>query len=166
MVTRLGLYGGARKPYGSFAGKGLGAKSYVKTITRHGLYGGARPPYGDFSGKVESDLEDDAIITSGGYHFQARPTQEAIDKWLAQELDPNVSVKVKVREFAPQLEQSDPALFEDLVSARQAIEQFQRPLLPSEIEKVRDGFVSITDLLPDYRLDEMEEEAIVLLMMM
>lgn len=111
-------------------------------------------------------VDGETVTSSGGANFQARPTQEAIDKWLAQELDPNVPVKVKVREFAPQLEQSDPSLFEDLVSARQAIEQFQRPLLPSEIEKVRDGFVSITDLLPDYRLDETEEEAIVLLMMM
>ena len=117
-------------------------------------------------GVSTAEVTEEVITTSGGFHYQGRPTQEAIDRWLAEELDPSVEVRVKARTFVPQLEALDPALFEDLVSAREAVEQFQRPLLPSEIERVRGGFVSIADLLPDYNLDEMDEEAIVLLMMM
>ena len=56
-VTRLGLYGAARKPYGSFAGKSPsagGSKVYTKTFTRQGLYSGPRIPYGSFAGKSPS----------------------------------------------------------------------------------------------------------------
>lgn len=53
-VTRLGLYGAARGPYGSFSGKTAfaGTKVYTKTFTRQGLYSGPRIPYGAFSGKT------------------------------------------------------------------------------------------------------------------
>ena len=50
MVTRLGLYGGARLRYGSFEGKG--AVVEIDVVTRLGLYGGARIPYGSFAGKA------------------------------------------------------------------------------------------------------------------
>lgn len=53
MVTRLGLHGGARGPYGSFGGKvgggGGGTKPFIEAFTRLGLYGGARSPYGSFT---------------------------------------------------------------------------------------------------------------------
>lgn len=54
-VTRLGLYGAARGPYGSFAGKTAyvppASKPYTSTFTRLALHGGARPPYASFAGK-------------------------------------------------------------------------------------------------------------------
>ena len=57
-VSRLGLYGGSRSPYGSFAGKTAYAppasKPYTKTFTRLGLYGSTRTPYGAFAGKTET----------------------------------------------------------------------------------------------------------------
>ena len=109
------------------------------------------------------------VTSSGGMNFQARPTQEAIDKWLAQELDPTVREqvreKVKAKVLLPLIgvEGSD---YADLEAQREAIERFSVPLMPSQIERVKSGVVSINDLLPDYNLDEMDEEAIVLLMMM
>ena len=48
MVTRLGLGGFTRPPYGSFEGK----IEYIPPVTRLALYGGARPPYGSFAGKI------------------------------------------------------------------------------------------------------------------
>jgi len=109
------------------------------------------------------------VTSSGGMNFQARPTQESIDRWLAEELDP--SVKQQVREkitakvLLPQIE-AGAEHYEDLVAQREMVEMLGVPLMPSEIERVKSGVVSINDLLPDYNLDEMDEEAIVLLMMM
>lgn len=55
-TTRLGLYGGARQPYGSFAGKTelTSGPHPVAEITRLGLYGGPRQLYGSFVGKTAS----------------------------------------------------------------------------------------------------------------
>ena len=54
--TRLGVYGGPRQPYGSFAGKVESGGEPVGTEvhTRLGAYGGPRQRYGSFAGKVES----------------------------------------------------------------------------------------------------------------
>jgi hypothetical protein len=52
MLTRLGLYGGARPEYGDFSPKDSGGtKGFVSIFTRQSLYGGPRPLYGDFSAK-------------------------------------------------------------------------------------------------------------------
>lgn len=107
------------------------------------------------------------VTSSGGFH--ARPTQEAIDRWLLEELDPvvreQVREKVKAKVLLPliRVESTD---YADLEAQREAIERFSVPLMPSQIEKVKSGVVSINDLIPDYNLDEMDEEVIVLLMMM
>ena len=53
MVTRLGLGGGSRGLYGSFAGKTPQATPEGDAVTRLGLYGGTRSPYGSFAGKTE-----------------------------------------------------------------------------------------------------------------
>ena len=50
-VTRLGLYGAARKPYASFAGKTPQTPA-VSVVTRLGLHGGPRSPYASFAGKT------------------------------------------------------------------------------------------------------------------
>ena len=50
-ITRKGNYGGARSPYGSFAGKG-NSGPVTGPVTRHGNYGGARALYGSFDGKT------------------------------------------------------------------------------------------------------------------
>ena len=52
-ITRLGNYGGARQPYGSFSPKAedVAGKS-TDQLTRLGGYGGARQLYGTFSGKT------------------------------------------------------------------------------------------------------------------
>lgn len=51
-ITRLGLNGASRTPYGSFAGKNLSRS--VGHITRLGLDAGARPRYGSFAGKTST----------------------------------------------------------------------------------------------------------------
>ncbi|MHA2067290.1 MAG: hypothetical protein ACXABY_23225 [Candidatus Thorarchaeota archaeon] len=59
MLTRLGLYGGARPEYGDFSSKsGDGTKGFVSIFTRQSLYGGPRPLYGDFSGKDAGDTKE------------------------------------------------------------------------------------------------------------
>jgi hypothetical protein len=72
MTTRLGEYGGARQPYGSFIGKEI--ESGVKPsdrITRLGLYGGPRQLYGSFAGKEieagEGGKSSDRITRLGCY---------------------------------------------------------------------------------------------------
>jgi hypothetical protein len=168
VFTRHGLHGGPRKPYGSFAGKEAseGTKPFTSVWTRHGLHGGPRIPYGSFEGKLPTEIEE-VVTSSGG--FYARPTQEQIDKWLLEELDPSVSKEVRERVRAkvllPQIEVGTEN-YENLEAQREAIERLGVPLMPSQIEKAKSGVVSIEDLLPDYNLDEMDEEAIVLLMMM
>jgi hypothetical protein len=72
MVTRLGLYGAARSPYGSFSSKGAGTtKSYSIDFTRLGLYGAARSPYGSFAGKIPV-APDSGIVTRLGLYGGAR----------------------------------------------------------------------------------------------
>ena len=67
-VTRLGLHGGPRSPYGSFAGKAAAPlKTYTKTFTRLGLHGGPRPPYGSFAGKTQQQIEAVEEIATGGW---------------------------------------------------------------------------------------------------
>ena len=54
-ITRHGNYGGARSPYGPFAGKAVaGTGRTIGTVTRHGVYGGARGLYGSFAGKASA----------------------------------------------------------------------------------------------------------------
>ena len=77
-TTRLGLYGGARPSYGSFADK----ESTVKPrLTRLGLHGGARPPYSDHSraaiGKSQSH------ITRLGQHGGPRMRYSSFAKSVA-----------------------------------------------------------------------------------
>lgn len=51
-VTRLGLGGGPRGLYGSFAGKQAGGGPDTTPVTRLGLGGSTRGLYGSFAGKV------------------------------------------------------------------------------------------------------------------
>ena len=53
-TTRLGLYGGARPPDGSFADK---ASTVKPRLTRLGLHGGPRMRYSSFAKSVVSDEE-------------------------------------------------------------------------------------------------------------
>jgi hypothetical protein len=58
MVTRLGLYGGARSStYGDFSQKtpAGGTKTFTGVFTRHSLHTGPRTVYGDFSGKQAAE---------------------------------------------------------------------------------------------------------------
>ena len=58
-TTRLGLYGGARPPYGSFADK----ESTVKPrLTRLGLHGGPRMRYSSFTKAVAEDVSDEEAV--------------------------------------------------------------------------------------------------------
>lgn len=59
-VTRLGLHGGARELYGSFAGKAE-AVSTRADLTRLGLAAIPRQRYGSFAGKAA------AAPTGGGF---------------------------------------------------------------------------------------------------
>lgn len=77
-ITRLGLSGFTRPPYGSFAGKAESEEPasprYISQVTRMGLSGFSRPPYGSFAGKEEAtaieftvdateDFEDTISVT-------------------------------------------------------------------------------------------------------
>ena len=67
MTTRLGLYGGARQPNGSFTGKTLAGASRDK-ITRLGLYGGTRQLQGPYTGKaLDGDVLKPKITKLGLY---------------------------------------------------------------------------------------------------
>ena len=68
-VTRLGLYGGSRSPYGSFAGKTPGVPVSADVVTRLGLYGGPRAPYGSFAGKEAGSTGDGSLgrLSAGLY---------------------------------------------------------------------------------------------------
>jgi len=83
MTTRLGLYGGPRSPYGSFAGK-LEDVAPRDTVTRLGLYGGTRGLYGSFAGKVVGEVpveeETPVVIASGG----GTPRQFR-SRWISRE---------------------------------------------------------------------------------
>jgi len=69
VVTRLGLYGGPRRLYGSFAGKAEDVAPR-DTVTRLGLYGATRGLYGSFAGKTEAEAPapevEVAVVASGG----------------------------------------------------------------------------------------------------
>ena len=52
-VSRLGVSGFPRPPYGSFAGK-TEAPIVKPIVTRLGVSGFPRPPYGSFAGKAEN----------------------------------------------------------------------------------------------------------------
>ena len=117
-------------------------------------------------------VEEEAVTTAGGVgQFFGVPSQEALDRrdeyFKVGKYDPaRIKEKVEAKPLLPSIEGLGKGYFEDLVGARKVVEWLQAPLMPSEIEKIRDGYVSIDDLLSDYDLDEMDEEAIVLLMMM
>jgi hypothetical protein len=89
MITRLGVHGGPRPPYGVFTGKAQTANPSgphpVGHITRLGLHGGPRPLYGDFSGK--SVGPDPDIVTgssAGGYRRRKRGERFTTeDEWIA-----------------------------------------------------------------------------------
>ncbi len=118
---------------------------------------------------VASSPAVDSVTTSGG--FQARPTQEVIDKWLAQELDPNAKLdpvireKVKAKVLLPKIG-AEGADYADLEAQREAVERLGVPLMPSEIKRVEVEKMALSDILPDYNVDEDDEEAILLLTMM
>ena len=59
-VTRKGLYGGARQPYGDFSTKQPAGPHSPAHITRLGLYGGLRHRYAGFVAKALADA-----ITAG-----------------------------------------------------------------------------------------------------
>lgn len=90
MTTRLGLYGGARQPAGSFAGKvALGVTK--GTVTKLGLYGGTRQLQGSYLGKVE----DGTVVTKPrltrlGLYGGTRPLYSTFTGKLEQEADEQV----------------------------------------------------------------------------
>ena len=75
-TTRLGLYGGPRSPYGSFAGKETevtpdGPKG-AGLFTRLGAYGGPRSRYGDFTGKESEVITDVPVVVQFGKKFYVK----------------------------------------------------------------------------------------------
>jgi hypothetical protein len=102
-VTRHGLYGGARQPYGDFTGKVAGAHP-VANVTRHGLYGGARGLYGNFEDKGAANDE----VTSSGqrrldqYHLQRQRNEDQLRVHLrlrAVEQDEIIQIVNTIREI-------------------------------------------------------------------
>ena len=59
MITRLGLAGVPRHPYGSLDKNG---KEYQGPTTRLGLYGAGRPLYADFTGKRQAPTSSGQIV--------------------------------------------------------------------------------------------------------
>jgi hypothetical protein len=106
-VTRLGLYGGARKPYGSFAGKSPAPlKPYTKTFTRLGLYGGPRPPYGSFAGKSALVIVEEAA--RGGRRRKRRYSVEVEGEYFVFNTIPEVQqFLAQIRETAPEAAEQD-----------------------------------------------------------
>ncbi len=117
-------------------------------------------------------VAEEAVTTAGGVgQFFGVPSQEALDRrdkyFQVGKYDPAlIKEKVEAKQLIPRIDSVSQEYFEDLVASREMVERLQVPLMPSEIEGFKRGYVSIGDLLPDYDLDEMDEEAIVLLMMM
>ena len=69
-TTRLGLYGGARPPYGSFADKESTAKQH---LTRLGLHGGPRMRYSSFTKAVAEDVSDEEAVRWIYSNIKTRP---------------------------------------------------------------------------------------------
>ena len=101
-VTRLGLHGGPRSPYGSFAGKAAAPlKTYTKTFTRLGLHGGPRPPYGAFSGKSALVIVEEAA--RGGRRRKRRYSVEVEGEYFVFNTIPEVQqFLAEIRETAPE----------------------------------------------------------------
>ena len=68
-TTRLGLYGGARPPYGSFADK----EYQERHLTRLGLYGGPRTQYASFSKFDVEDVSDEEAVRWIYSNIKTRP---------------------------------------------------------------------------------------------
>jgi hypothetical protein len=107
-VTRLGLHGGPRSPYGSFAGKTTAPlKSYTKTFTRLGLHGGPRTPYGSFAGKAALVVVEDAA-QRGRRRRRRRYSVEVEGEYFIFDSIPEVqSFLAEIRETAPEAAERD-----------------------------------------------------------
>ena len=107
-VTRLGLHGGPRSPYGSFAGKTTAPlKSYTKTFTRLALHGGARPPYGSFAGKSALVVVEDAA-QRGRRRRRRRYSVEVEGEYFIFDSIPEVQgFLAQIRETAPEAAEQD-----------------------------------------------------------
>ena len=83
MTTRLGAYGGARSPYGSFSGKeeNVSGPHAPGDVTRLGVYGGPRELYGSFAGKVPATSGPKApgTVTRLGMYGGARPIYPVLE---------------------------------------------------------------------------------------
>ena len=107
-VTRLGLHGGPRSPYGSFAGKSPAPlKTYTQTFTRLGLYGGPRPPYGSFAGKSALVIVEEAV-TRGRRRRRRRYSVEVEGEYFIFDSIPEVQgFLAQIRETAPEAAEQD-----------------------------------------------------------
>ena len=136
-VTRLGLYGGARAPYGSFSGKTAyvppASKPYTSTFTRLGQHGGARIPYGSFAGKTATVVVPQP--QTGGFIGRGRKRR----RYYSVEVDEQIFVFATIADvenFLKQVREEAEQAAEQLVSTPEI------PTLPRIRVKTATGKVS------------------------